>query len=93
MIGYASYYGRKFNGKKTASGERFNSNLLTAAHKTYRFGTRVLVRNLHNKKTVIVRVNDRGPYVRGRIIDLSKAAAKQIGMIKTGTAKVQLKRL
>ena len=88
--GIASWYGPDFHGKKTASGERFNTNHLTAAHKTLPFGTIVIVENKANKKRVKVKINDRGPYAKNRVIDLSKAAAKKIGMLKTGTAKVNL---
>lgn len=90
MSGMASYYGLGFHGKKTASGERFNMYKLTAAHKSLPFGTRVRVTNLDNNKSVIVRINDRGPYAKGRIIDLSLAAARDIGMVKSGTARVRL---
>ncbi len=90
MVGVASYYGPGFHGKKTANGERFDMYELTAAHKTLPFNTKVRVTNLGNKKSVIVRINDRGPFKKGRIIDLSKSAAKKIGLIKTGTAKVKL---
>lgn len=91
LQGVASYYGPGFHGKKTASGEQFNMYGLTAAHKTLPFNTKVLVKNLDNGKSVIVRINDRGPYKKGRIIDLSTAAAKEIGLTGTGTAKVKLK--
>ena len=80
--GMASWYGKKFHGKKTASGERFNMYELTAAHRTLPFGTKVKVTNLENNKSVVVRINDRGPHVKGRIIDLSYAAAKKIDMIE-----------
>ena len=73
--GLASWYGRKFHGKPTASGERFDMHDLTAAHKTLPFGSRVLVRNLDNQKEIEVRINDHGPHARGRVIDLSRAAA------------------
>jgi rare lipoprotein A len=86
----ASYYAHEFNGRTTASGETFNMNELTAAHKTLPFNTRVRVTNLDNGRDVIVRVNDRGPFVDDRIIDLSLEAAKRIGMIGAGTAKVTL---
>ncbi len=86
--GTASWYGPGFHGRKTASGEIFNTNDLTAAHKTLPFHTFVKVTNLMNDKTVIVKINDRGPYIGGRIIDLSKAAKEQIGM--DGLAKVRL---
>ncbi len=90
MYGTASWYGGKFIGRKTANGEIFTSQSLTAANKTLPFGTSVLVTNLNNSKSVIVRINDRGPYVGDRIIDLSYAAAKTIDMIGTGTARVRL---
>ena len=88
QTGLASYYADKFNGRKTANGEIFDENKLTAAHKTLPFGTIVKVTNLTNNKSVIVRVNDRGPFVAGRIIDLSKAAAKKINLIEAGVVKV-----
>ncbi len=89
-IGLASYYGEEWHGGPTASGEKFDMNALTAAHKTLPFGTKVKVTNIENGKSVQVRVNDRGPFVEGRIIDLSYAAAKKIGMIKTGVVKVKV---
>ncbi|MBT9464694.1 septal ring lytic transglycosylase RlpA family protein [Hydrogenophaga sp.] len=88
--GRASWYGEPFHGRRTASGEIFNMNELTAAHKTLPFGTRVRVRNLATGQDVLVRINDRGPHVRGRIIDLSRAAAAQVGLLGTGTAPVVL---
>jgi len=90
QVGKASWYGREFNGKKTASGERFNMNGLTAAHKTLPFGTVVKVKNFQNGKTITVRINDRGPYRGNRVIDLSYGAAKKIGMIKDGETQVGL---
>jgi rare lipoprotein A len=90
VIGIASFYSDKFNGKRTASGEKFNNSAMTAAHKTLPFGSRVEVTNLRNKKSVVVRINDRGPYIKSRNIDLSKAAARQIGLGHRGTAKVRL---
>ncbi len=90
ITGIASWYGGKFIGRKTADGEIFTSQSLTAANKTLPFNTRVLVTNLNNNKSVIVRINDRGPYVGDRIIDLSYAAARAIDMIGTGTAPVRL---
>jgi rare lipoprotein A len=90
MVGIASYYGKKFHGQRTATGEVFNNNALTAAHLTLPFGSKVKVTCLKNGQSVVVRINDRGPHVRGRIIDLSYAAAKKIGLIKLGTAKVKL---
>jgi rare lipoprotein A len=89
--GVASWYGPRFQGKLTANGERFNTNELTAAHKTLPFGTRVRVKSLVNGKEVVVRINDRGPFIQGRIIDLSKAAAQAIGLI--GIKKVEIERL
>lgn len=88
--GKASWYGPGFHGRKTANGERFNMNELTAAHKTLPFGTRVVVRNPSNGKQVTVRINDRGPYAHGRIIDLSKAAAHEIGLLGRGHGSVEL---
>ncbi len=89
--GKASYYADNFNGKKTASGQTFNNNKLTAAHKTLPFGTVVTVKNKTNGKTVTVTITDRGPYAKGRIIDLTKEAASEIGMLNQGVADVQLK--
>ncbi|MCG8910650.1 MULTISPECIES: septal ring lytic transglycosylase RlpA family protein [Pseudomonas] len=91
--GTASYYGKAHHGKRTASGERFNQNALTAAHRTLAFGTRVRVTNLDNGRSVVVRINDRGPFGRGRIIDVSKAAAEQLNMLRSGTARVRLEGL
>ena len=88
--GEASYYGAKHHGKKTASGERFDQNQLTAAHRTLPFGTRVRVTNLDNNKSVVVRINDRGPYSRKRLIDVSKSAAEQLGMLRSGVAPVRV---
>lgn len=90
ISGQASWYGAQHHGKKTASGERFNQNALTAAHRTLAFGTQVKVTNTLNNKSVTVRINDRGPYSKGRIIDLSRAAAAKIDMIKQGVAPVTL---
>lgn len=89
--GVASWYGKKFHGRKTASGESYNQNAMTAAHKTLPFGTRVRVTNLENKKSVSVVINDRGPFVKGRIIDVSRAAAKKLGMVNSGIARVCIK--
>jgi len=91
--GSASYYGAKHQGKRTASGERFDMNSLTAAHRSLPFGTRLLVTNLGNDKSVEVRVNDRGPHTRGRLIDLSRQAAQQLGMLGTGVAQVRVQAL
>ncbi|NQS97554.1 MAG: septal ring lytic transglycosylase RlpA family protein [candidate division Zixibacteria bacterium] len=89
-VGIASYYDKGFAGKPTASGEIFNPNAMTAAHKTYSFGTKVRVVNLKNNKTVVVRINDRGPFVKGRIIDLSRGAAEKIGMVNDGVTRVRI---
>lgn len=91
--GIASWYGTEFEGKPTASGELFNSSLFTAAHPTLPFGTVLKITSKHNNKSVIVRVNDRGPFVSARILDISKAAAQQLDMIKTGTAPVLVESL
>lgn len=88
--GTASWYGPGFDGRQTASGERFDERGLTAAHRTLPFGTRVLVRNLRNGREVVVRINDRGPWARGRLIDLSKAAAAALDMVEAGEASVVL---
>ncbi|MQT25172.1 septal ring lytic transglycosylase RlpA family protein [Pseudomonas helleri] len=91
--GMASYYGARHHGKRTASGEPFNQHGLTAAHPSLQFGSRVLVTNLSNDKSVVVRINDRGPHTRGRIIDLSRQAAQQLDMLRSGTAKVHVQGL
>ena len=88
--GRASWYGKKYHGHKTASGQIYNMYGFTAAHRLYRFGTMLKVTNLTNGKFVIVRVNDRGPFKTDRIIDLSYAAAKKIGMISKGVVKVKI---
>ncbi|MEN7535979.1 septal ring lytic transglycosylase RlpA family protein [Aurantiacibacter flavus] len=88
--GDASYYGRRFSGRPTASGEAFDMTALTAAHKTLPFGTRVRVTYPRTGRSVIVRINDRGPYAHGRLIDLSRAAAEEIGLIAQGHGKVEL---
>lgn len=88
--GVASYYGDRFHGRRTASGARFDKEAMTAAHRTLGFGTRVRVTNKANGRSVGVVINDRGPFVRGRTIDLSKAAARELGMLGTGVAPVRL---
>lgn len=88
--GMASYYCCYFHGRTTASGERFNQYALTAAHRSLKFGTRVRVTNLNNGKSVVVKINDRGPFVGGRVIDLSLGAAQAIGMVGSGVAPVSL---
>jgi rare lipoprotein A len=91
--GVGSYYGPKFHGKKTASGEKFNQNAMTAAHKTLAFGSKLRVTNIANGRSVIVRVNDRGPFIRGRIVDVSTIAARQLGMVGRGVARVRIQKL
>jgi rare lipoprotein A len=88
--GIASYYAARFDGRKTASGETFSNRRMTAAHRTLPFGTTLRVTNLTNGRSVTVRVNDRGPFVRGRVVDLSHAAALKLDMIRAGTAPVKL---
>lgn len=88
--GVASWYGDPFHAKNTANGEIYNMDAMTAAHKTLPFGTMVMVKNLENNRTTIVRINDRGPFCRGRIIDLSRRAAQEIDMIGNGTAPVEI---
>ncbi|OBQ52441.1 septal ring lytic transglycosylase RlpA family protein [Halodesulfovibrio spirochaetisodalis] len=88
--GKASWYGKKFHGKKTANGERYNMYGMTAAHKNLPFGTMVRVTNKTNKRSIVVRVNDRGPFVKGRVIDLTYTAAKKLGMLGPGTAPVKI---
>lgn len=88
--GKASYYADKFQGRKTASGEVFRQRRMTAAHPSIRFGTKVKVKNLDNGRTIKVRINDRGPFVAGRIIDLSRKAAGKLGMTRAGVANVKI---
>ncbi len=89
--GTASYYGNRYHFRKTASGERFNQYALTAAHKRLPFGSKVRVTNLSNGKSIVVVINDRGPFIRGRIIDLSKTAFNRIGDLKSGLITVKIK--
>ncbi len=89
--GIASWYGSDFHGKLTSNQEIYNMHALTAAHKTLPFGAYVKVTNLNNGKSIVVRINDRGPFIKGRIIDLSYAAAKKVGMDITGVAPVKIK--
>ena len=91
--GHASWYGSKFHGKRTASGARFNKNKLTAAHRSFKFGSRVKVTNQKNGKSVTVTINDRGPFHRNRIIDLSEQAALHIGIKKAGSGKVCIQKM
>jgi rare lipoprotein A len=88
--GVASFYGRELAGHPTANGERFDPTQMTCAHRTFPFDTRLRVTNLANGKTVIVRVNDRGPFTKKRLIDLSEAAARELGMLTSGTARVRI---
>lgn len=88
--GQASFYGKKWNGRRTSSGEIFSNDSLTCAHRTLPFGTLLKVTNKTNGKTVVVKVTDRGPFVKGRIVDLSLAAAKQIDMVNSGIASVEI---
>ena len=89
-VGVASYYAHKYHGRKTASGETYNMHDLTAAHRTLPFGATVRVTNLTNGNSVTVRINDRGPYARGRLIDLSLAAARKLDMVRAGVARVEV---
>jgi rare lipoprotein A len=91
--GIASWYGEEFHGRPTSSREIYDMNDMTAAHRTLPFGTYVMVTNLGNDRSVVVRVNDRGPFVRGRVIDLSYAAASVIGLVGPGTARVRIEAL
>jgi len=90
LRGEASYYHDSLHGNPTASGEPYDRAGLTAAHRTLPFGTRVRVRNLANGRTVVVRINDRGPFVEGRIVDLSRRAAEDLGMVQAGVIPVQV---
>lgn len=89
-VGMASFYANKFEGRRTSSGEIFHQRKFTCAHRTLPFGTQLLVTNLANQKSVVVTVNDRGPYGKGRVVDLTTAAAKELDFIKDGTTRVQL---
>lgn len=93
QTGRASWYGRHFNGRRTASGERYNMHAMTAAHKTLPLASYVRVTNTANQKSVVVKINDRGPYVRGRVIDLSYAAARILGLQTAGTGHVKIQGL
>jgi rare lipoprotein A len=90
QVGVASWYGPGFHGRLTASGERFDQQAMTAAHRKLPLGTRVKVTNLENDRFVIVEINDRGPYIRGRVLDLSKGAARSLGMVEDGLAEVRI---
>lgn len=91
--GHASWYGPGFVGRKTASGERFDPNALTAAHRTLPLGTKVRVTNLHNGRSVLVTITDRGPYVGRRVLDLSEGAARELRMVNRGIARVLIQRI
>ncbi len=90
IVGVASWYGPGFEGQLTAQGEIFHMENLTAAHRSLPLGTKIVVRNLSNSKAIVVRVNDRGPYVQGRILDLSYGAARMLGMTESGVQKVEI---
>ena len=90
FVGKASWYGPGFHGRTTANGETFDENALTAAHRELPFGTKVLITNLNNGKSTLVTINDRGPYIKGRHIDLSRAAAREVGMIDAGVTDVTM---
>lgn len=89
FYGEASWYGRRFHGRRTANGEKFDMNKLTAAHRTLPFGSLVRVTNLENDRSVTVRINDRGPFAKGRVLDLSRSAAQKLGFLGSGRAKVE----
>lgn len=89
-VGVASWYGGKFHGRTTANGERYNMHGMTAAHRTLQFGTVVRVTNLANRRTVTLRINDRGPFIKNRIIDVSRGAAARLGLLETGVARVRV---
>lgn len=90
QTGIASYYGAKYHGRRTANGEIFDMTAFTAAHPTLKFGTKVKVTHLANHRSVVVRINDRGPFVKGCVIDLSQAAAEELQMIHSGLAEVKI---
>ncbi|HEU4940742.1 MAG TPA: septal ring lytic transglycosylase RlpA family protein [Candidatus Eisenbacteria bacterium] len=92
-VGYASFYNRSFEGRRTASGERYDRHRLTAAHRTLPFGSRVRVTNLENGASVVLEVNDRGPFRKGRVIDVSERAARELGFYRAGTARVRVEEL
>lgn len=93
QVGRASWYGKQFHGRKTSSGERYDMNEMTAAHKTLPIPSYARVTNLQNGKSVVVRINDRGPFHGKRVVDVSKAAAKRLGFMHTGTAKVRVEQI
>lgn len=89
----ASWYGPGFHGRKTANGEVYDQMSFTAAHKSLKFGTLLKITNLKNNKSVVIRINDRGPYIHGRDLDLSKAAALELGMVRKGVAKIKVEEI
>ena len=89
----ASWYGPGFHGRKTANGEVYDQMSFTAAHKSLKFGTLLKITNLKNNKSVVIRINDRGPYIHGRDLDLSKAAALELGMVRKGVAKMKVEEI
>jgi rare lipoprotein A len=89
-VGFASFYAGRFQGLRTASGERYDEKALTAAHRTLPFGTRVQITNLGNGRSVVVTINDRGPFSRGRVIDVSRSAARRLDFVRDGTARVRV---
>lgn len=89
----ASWYGPGFHGRKTANGEVYDQNSFTAAHKSLKFGTLLKITNLKNNKSVVIRINDRGPYIHGRDLDLSKVAASELGMVRKGVAKLKVEEI
>ena len=91
--GACSYYARSHNGHATANGEKFDSNAMTAAHRTYPMGTKLKVTNLANEKSVVVRVNDRGPFVKGREISVTRRAAQELGFVKQGVTNVRIEQV
>lgn len=93
QAGKASWYGPGFHGRKTASGERFNQHAMTAAHRTLPLGTKVRVTNIDTGKSAIVKINDRGPFVHGRVVDVSYGVAKRLGMVKSGTCNIKIEKL
>jgi rare lipoprotein A len=90
QVGIASYYGKRFHGRRTANGERFNMYELTAAHRALPHGTLLLVTNVKNGRCVQVKVNDRGPYIKGRVLDVSYQAAQELGMVRDGVTRVEI---
>ncbi len=90
-VGFASYYASRFHGARTASGDRYDEDAMTAAHRTLPFGTRVQVTNLANGRSVVVTITDRGPFAPGRIIDVSRRAASRLDFVRAGTARVRIK--